>query len=48
MNLFGDHPGEQDIIAIEIDRRKQLGKTKLQEVILPFYLAPLLQDAVDL
>ena len=46
-DIFEDDPEKQNIIAIEVNRRKQLRKTKL-EVGLPHQVAPLLQEPVEL
>ena len=45
--MFEDDPEKLNIIAIEVYRRKQIRKTKL-EVGLPHQLAPLLQEPVEL
>ena len=43
--IYEDDPEKQNMIAIEENRRKQIGKTKL-EVGLPHQVAPLLQEPV--
>ena len=46
--MFGNTHENQYIVAIEIKRRSQIRKAKLDEVGLPPLMAPLLQDTVEL
>ena len=46
--IFENNPEYQYHVAIEIKRRLDIRKTKLDEVGLPQTLAPLLQDTVEL
>ena len=46
--IFGDYPEKQNTIALEVNRRNKIRKSKIQEVGLPPQLAPLLQDTVEL
>ena len=47
-DIFGDDSEKQNTIAVEVNRRKNMRKSKIQEGGLPPQLAPLLQEIVEL